>query len=135
MKIGDVCILDINNELDLKEYRECIVRIVAKAGFRRYMVIPVSPVIHPSKLNSYICKPFVVNKRWLTKTSMDEKIVIRTEGSAPVITVEDRETIKEAIKYVKERNVHCADKLTKFLLKLEYYAQFKYNDREDEIDE
>lgn len=134
MKIGDVCILDINNRLDLKEYDECIVRIVAKAGFRRYMVIPVSPVIHPSKTDSYICRPFVVHKKWLTKTFVDEKIVIRTSGTAPVITEEDREAIKEAIKYVKERNVHCADNLTKFLLKLEYYAQFKYNDREEGVD-
>lgn len=133
MKIGDVCILDINNELDLKEYEECIVRIVARVGFRRYMVIPVSPVIYPSKIDSYICRPYVVHKRWLTKTSMDEKIVIRTAGSAPVITEEDREAIKESIKYVKDRNVHCADKLTRLLLKLEYYAQFKYNDREEEI--
>ena len=126
-KPNDICIVDINNELNLKEYEECKVRIVKKVGWRKYLVTPVFPIVYPITQSSYILKQFVIDKKWLTKSSLEEKVVIRTPADCPAISKDDLRAIKIAIEVIEEEYENFtpyADILKSLSAKLNYYAQF-----------
>lgn len=124
-KPNDICIVDINNNLNLKEYHVCKVRIVKRVGWGRYMVTPIFPIVYPVTKASFVAKSFVINKKWLTKSSLEEKVVIRTPSDCPVITKDDLAAMKIAIQVMEKYTVNpYADTLKGLSVKLNYYSQF-----------
>lgn len=124
-KPNDICIVDINNNLNLKEYQVCKVRIIKRVGWGRYIVTPISPIVYPVTKNSFVAKSFVINKKWLTKSSLEEKVVIRTPLDCPVITKDDLAAIKIAIQVMEKYTVNpYTDTLKELSAKLNYYKQF-----------
>ena len=105
-KPNDICIVDINNNLNLKDYQICKVRIVKRVGWRRYMVTPISPIVYPITTNSFVAKSFVINEKWLTKSSLEENVVIRTPLDCPVITKDEMAAIKIAIEVMEKYTVN-----------------------------
>lgn len=124
-KPNDICIVDINNDLNLKEYQVCNVRVIKRVGWGRYMVTPISPIVYPITKNSFVAKSFVINKKWLTKSSLEEKIVIRTPSDCPVITKDDLAAIKIAIEVMDKYTLNpYVNTLKELFAKLNYYSQF-----------
>lgn len=124
-KPNDICIVDINNNLNLKEYQVCKVRIVKRVGWGRYIVTPISPIVYPVTKTSFVAKSFVINKKWLTKSSLEEKVVIRTPLDCPAITRDELAAMKIAIQVMEKYTVNpYIDTLKGLSVKLNYYSQF-----------
>lgn len=123
-KPNDICIVDINNNLNLKEYQVCKVRVIKRVGWGRYMVTPISPIVYPITKTSFVAKSFVVNKKWLTKSSLEENVVIRTPLDCPTITKDDLAAMKIAIEVMEYTLYPYTDTLKGLYVKLNYYSQF-----------
>lgn len=124
-KPNDICIVDINNNLNLKEYQVCKVRVIKRVGWGRYMVTPISPIVYPITTNSFVVKSFVINKKWLTKSSLEENVVIRTPLDCPTITNDEIATLKIAIEMMEKNPITPYTSILKGLyVKLNYYNQF-----------
>ena len=123
-KPNDICIVDINNNLNLKEYHICKVRIIKRVGWGRYLVTPISPIVYPITKNSFVAKSFVINKKWLVKSSIEEKVVIRTPLDCPTITKDDLAAMKIAIEVMEYTLYPYTDTLKGLYVKLNYYSQF-----------
>ena len=123
-KPNDICIVDINNNLNLKEYHICKVRIIKRVGWGRYLVTPISPIVYPITKTSFVAKSFVVNKKWLTKSSLEENVVIRTPLDCPTITKDDLAAMKIAIEVMEYTLYPYTDTLKGLYVKLNYYSQF-----------
>ena len=123
-KPNDICIVDINNNLNLKEYHICKVRIIKRVGWGRYMVTPISPIVYPITKTSFVAKSFVINKKWLTKSSLEENVVIRTPLDCPTITKDDLAAMKIAIEVMEYTLYPYTDTLKGLYVKLNYYSQF-----------
>ena len=123
-KPNDICIVDINNNLNLKEYHICKVRIIKRVGCGRYLVTPISPIVYPITKTSFVAKSFVINKKWLTKSSLEENVVIRTPLDCPTITKDDLAAMKIAIEVMEYTLYPYTDTLKGLYVKLNYYSQF-----------
>lgn len=123
-KPNDICIVDINNNLNLKEYHICKVRIIKRVGWGRYLVTPISPIVYPITKTSFVAKSFVINKKWLTKSSLEENVVIRTPLDCPTITKDDLAAMKIAIEVMEYTLYPYTDTLKGLYVKLNYYSQF-----------
>ena len=124
-KPNDICIVDINNNLNLKEYQVCKVRVIKRVGWNRYMVTPISPIVYPVTTNSFVAKSFVVNKKWLTKSSLEENVIIRTPLDCPAVTKDEMAALKIAIQVMEKYTCNTYTDILKGLsVKLNYYNQF-----------
>ena len=123
-KPNDICIVDINNNLNLKEYQVCKVRVIKRVGWGRYLVTPISPIVYPITKTSFVAKSFVINKKWLVKSSIEEKVVIRTPLDCPTITKDDLAAMKIAIEVMEYTLYPYTDTLKGLYVKLNYYSQF-----------
>lgn len=99
-KRGDICILDQDGELGLREWDIVKVRIMAKVGglfSNKYLVAPIEPINYPAMKDGYSMAIFVCDGDVLTKSSMDEKVVIRCSMKTPVFNENDIKTIQDAV--------------------------------------
>ena len=85
---------------------------------------PISPIVYPITKTSFVAKSFVINKKWLTKSSLEENVVIRTPLDCPTITKDDLAAMKIAIEVMEYTLYPYTDTLKGLYVKLNYYSQF-----------
>lgn len=83
LKIGEYYIVDKDGILDLKEYNIVKVRTVKYNGKGYYICVPIEPLVYPILTNGYASKFLNIHKKFLTPTTLDEKIVIRCPMNVP----------------------------------------------------
>lgn len=106
-KRGDICIVDLDGELGLREWDIVKVRIMAKVGgffSNKYLVTPVEPINYPAIKDGYTLSSFVCDGDSLTKSSMEEKVVIRCSLNTPVFNENDVAAIQAAVDELKKAN-------------------------------
>lgn len=96
---GSICILDQFNYLNLKEYQPCKVQVIKSMGFMsdKFLVRCIEPVVFPTREDSYAMQEFVVDRKYLTESSLDEKIVIRYPCNLPKVSEIDLKSLDHII--------------------------------------
>lgn len=132
IKEGEVYLLDVNNELNLKDYDSVKVRVVNK-HFRYSDVIAIEPMVYPNLADGYHNKTFKVPNALLSKTTIECPIVIRTPINAPTFSMNDRKAVVDAIeRFTGSSYQNIADRLSAVLSKIDYYGSFNKFDIKDE---
>ena len=83
IKIGKYYVLDESCELGLKEHQPVKVKVIKKLRHGNYIVMPIEPVVYPIMDNGWAIKNITVHKRYLSPTTIDERIVIRCPINMP----------------------------------------------------
>ena len=133
IKEGEVYLLDIDNQTDLKDYDAVKVRVVKK-HFKFSEVIAIEPMVYPNLSEGYQNRTFKVPNVLLTPITVDTPIVIRTPINAPTFSTRDRRAVAEAIeRFTGSSCQNLADELSAVLAKIDYYGSFNKFDIKDEI--
>ena len=133
IKEGEVYLLDIDNQTDLKDYDAVKVRVINK-HFRFSEVIAIEPMVYPNLSEGYQNRTFKVPNALLTPTRVDTPVVIRTPINAPTFSVRDRKAVADAIeRFTGSSCQNLADELSSVLAKIDYYGSFNKFDIKDEI--
>ena len=93
IKIGGYYILDENNLYNTKEYYPVKVRVIKRINWSNYQVIPVEPIVFPCTVDGYASRELIVNKKYLSPTTVEERVVIRTPLGMPTFSNEDMTTL------------------------------------------
>ena len=83
IKIGGYYVIDESCDLGLKEYQPVKVKVIRKLRFGNYIVMPIEPVVYPVMDTGWAIKNITVNKKYLSPTTVDERIVIRCPLNMP----------------------------------------------------
>lgn len=127
IKVGDICVYDENNFLNLRDYNIVKVRVVKKFLWW-YYVLPVEPVIYPTLKSGYIVKVFKTRKKYLRVSDEYENIVIRTPLNAPKFNTAEVLEFEKTLKKINDAGILDANTMalfTSILIKAKYSIQFK----------
>lgn len=132
IRIGGYYIFDQNNDLNLKEYYPVKVRVASKAKHGNYVCYPIEPMVYPCKADGYASRVIVVHKKYLTPTTIDERIVIRSPINMPRFSKRDYDDIINAADLIRNLgNFKFADKLSATANKIMYYLELEKSYRKE----
>lgn len=127
IRVGDICIYDENNFLNLRDYNIVKVKVVKKFLWW-YYVLPVEPVIYPTLKSGYIVKIFKTRKEYLRVSDEYENIVIRTPLNSPKFNPAEVLEFEKKLKELNDSDTLDQDTMalfTSILIKAKYSIQFK----------
>lgn len=127
IKVGGYYILDENNINNTKEYYPVKVRVMRRVGWRRYQCTPIEPVVYPCTSDGYALRDIIVDKKFLSPTTVDERIVIRTPLNMPTFSEDDMKTLDKLIEIIQSGgNVEKKDlaRLKAISFKMHYTKEF-----------
>ena len=127
IKINGYYVLDECNELNLKEYYPVKVKVLRKEGRGYYSVMPIEPIAFPIVDGGYAFRPIVVHKKYLSKTTYSERIVIRCPINMPRFNKADDIALTKIINDLERHKYPNRDDITRLkivLQKLRYVETF-----------
>ena len=128
-KRGQYCIVDQACELNFKEYKPVKVAVIKRMGLfsSKYLVTAIEPIIYPVTKDNYSVKYFIIHKKYLTPTTLDEKVVIRCPVNMPKFSkVDDMVLTKIYDALVNHGNISQTDilRLKIVIQKIRYIIPF-----------
>lgn len=127
IKVGDTCLFDENNELNIREYQPARVKVLKKKFGGRYVVVPIEPLVYPTPYDSYSSRPFEVSKKYLTVIPEAEHCIIRTTLDVPIFQKGEVKEFKAQIDRLKSMGVADKKMMDTFMLiytKADYASNF-----------
>lgn len=127
IRVGDICVYDENNFLNLRDYNIVKVKVVKKFLWW-YYVLPVEPVIYPTLKSGYIVKVFKTRKKYLRVSDEYENIVIRTPLNAPKFNPAEVLEFEKTLETINKAGILDQNTMALFmsiLIKAKYSIQFK----------
>ena len=120
--IGKYYLVDPDGCLYLKPYQPCVVKVLARYGFRRYVCLPVEPVVFPCREDGYMTREIVIDKKYLKPYDAvkREEVVIRIPTNLPAVSESDVNFLKSIANTTEDRII--ASRLRIIITKLTMYA-------------
>lgn len=123
-KAGDICILDTSNILNLKEYSPLKVRVLKKLFAKdKYICEAIEPVVYPCVKDGFAVRQFSISGKYLSPSSLREKVVIRYPTNMPRFSKNDIMALDDIIMNQK-LSLDEIYELRSIATKIRYYMQF-----------